>query len=486
MNDKKEFDYIEWSEDMTFLKERIDHKLVGIQKGHWSQGITAISYVLFNMYGETSMNSLYQRNEYPNEVEIFSKFLTKYFDFKKSSSSTRSIILYSIKKILNHTGISKTFITKLTLLKEKKYIDPILNFVPGRIKNLNDVHKGRIIALKWAENIKTILGYSEKTSVVFFNFILSLLIQLNLPIEKWKDECLNTLKSLSFETIKNKVLKVPLILKTKVKINFTQNFFISIIEHPTLTIEDFKYWANKSPKTKPMLEPDNDIHRISVDELEKMYTEASKNIRTELIFMLFVTTGMRVGGLCNIKVEYVSEVINNEIIIKDIGKTIEKGNKWFSFTLTKRVKDLVHFWLKYHRPPKNEYLFPSSIGNKGLSINRINGIIKEIGIKVGVKGKHIHPHSFRHTYAHMLLEVGNKPELVSKLLGHNSVATTEKYYLKESAIEASRRANIPWLENKEKQKIIPTFLELEKKIDKKKNNKKILLKGLLKDIKDIN
>jgi hypothetical protein len=58
-----------------------------------------------------------------------------------------------------------------------------------------------------------------------------------------------------------------------------------------------------------------------------------------------------------------------------------------------------------------------------------------------------HPHSLRHSYSHILLELGNPVEVVSRLINHTDVRTTQKYYLKESASETAARATIPWLES---------------------------------------
>jgi len=66
----------------------------------------------------------------------------------------------------------------------------------------------------------------------------------------------------------------------------------------------------------------------------------------------------------------------------------------------------------------------------------------------------------RHTYGHMLLETGNPVETVAKLLGHSSSKTTEKFYLKESAGEVAKRANIPWLDQSKAPSapVVPDFL----------------------------
>ncbi len=75
-----------------------------------------------------------------------------------------------------------------------------------------------------------------------------------------------------------------------------------------------------------------------------------------------------------------------------------------------------------------------------------------------MSGTHLHPHSLRHSYGHLLLEAGNSVHEVSKLLGHSNIATTEMFYLKESSADVAKRANIPWLTKPEKQDNLPKFL----------------------------
>jgi integrase len=149
----------------------------------------------------------------------------------------------------------------------------------------------------------------------------------------------------------------------------------------------------------------------------------------------------------------------------------------------------LHNYISNFRRSNSSYLFPGRGEDIGISTNRINAIIKEIALKAGLKGPHIHAHSMRHSFAHILLESGNKPELVSKMLGHSSTKTTEQYYLKESASEVSKRANIPWLTRQKVENPVPSFLEKNKPEKKKRKSKKDrnkMLQNLAKDFKKNN
>jgi hypothetical protein len=189
----------------------------------------------------------------------------------------------------------------------------------------------------------------------------------------------------------------------------------------------------------------SDIHRISATDLELLYTEAKKDTRDELFFMLMLTTGLRVGGVCNILTRHVADIRNNQYVVRKEGKTKEKGNKFASFVMCTRVRELVSTWLARLRPADTgPYLFPGTAQGSHISTDATRLSFARLCHKCGLKGPQFHPHALRHTNAHMLLECGNSVEAVSKCLNHSSTAVTEKFYLRESAAEVQSRCIVPW------------------------------------------
>jgi len=63
--------------------------------------------------------------------------------------------------------------------------------------------------------------------------------------------------------------------------------------------------------------------------------------------------------------------------------------------------------------------------------------LKDLGVKAGLE-KRIHPHGFRHTYAVELSREGVPVDLIRKLLGHSSLATTVRYLDHLEPVEAIR------------------------------------------------
>lgn len=54
----------------------------------------------------------------------------------------------------------------------------------------------------------------------------------------------------------------------------------------------------------------------------------------------------------------------------------------------------------------------------------------------------------------MMCELGNDIDCVSKFIGHASIETTKKYYVKKSFDENINKMNIPWIEKKEENKFV--------------------------------
>jgi len=93
-----------------------------------------------------------------------------------------------------------------------------------------------------------------------------------------------------------------------------------------------------------------DHHRISTGDLDKMFLACKDQMPQKLMFALMITTGMRIGGLTNIRIGRVAKLEANQWVANDTGRTICKGNKPYRFKVSPDVKDLIARWLNYQRP----------------------------------------------------------------------------------------------------------------------------------------
>lgn len=85
-------------------------------------------------------------------------------------------------------------------------------------------------------------------------------------------------------------------------------------------------------------------------------------------------------------------------------------------------------------PGSNDYIFPGRLGGKRAKVRGTRKIMDQAGIP-----KSFRPcHGLRHWYATALVDAGQPIHVVSRLLGHSTIAMTERYYVaRESALQAA-------------------------------------------------
>jgi hypothetical protein len=247
--------------------------------------------------------------------------------------------------------------------------------------------------------------------------------------------------------------------------------FLTSIVHSTCVVDKAvrrRLGINCSTHGTTDLDDDDgaDHHRISSGDLDKMFAACKDQMPQKLMFMLMITTGIRIGGLTNIRISRVAKLERNQWIANDAGRTICKGNKIYRFVMSPVVKDLLANWLQNHRPANpTPFLFPGRDGDK-ISTATVRHYFHVICRNAGLQGAQFRPHALRHSFAHILLESGNSSSIVAGLMNHTSSATTEKFYLRESAEQITSRANIPWLPAADKKRqldpVVPVFLDQNK------------------------
>lgn len=145
--------------------------------------------------------------------------------------------------------------------------------------------------------------------------------------------------------------------------------------------------------------------------------------RNRLIFEMLFATGLRVSELSNIKIK---DIDFSEREIKIMGKGSKERfvfyNKECATVLDSYMRDCR---CKLLNGKDSEYLFINHLGDK-LTDRGIRLIIDKIVKKSCIKSK-VSPHTFRHTFATMLLNEGCNIKSVQELLGHSSLGTTGIY-----------------------------------------------------------
>ena len=155
---------------------------------------------------------------------------------------------------------------------------------------------------------------------------------------------------------------------------------------------------------------------ITKAEVKKMLASIT-NIKHKCIIKLLYGCGLRLSELLNLKLSD----IDSELMLVHVKDT--KGNKDRVVMLSTTLLDDLRKYYKDHYP--KYYLFEGQSGGK-YSSKSVQNIVKIAATKGGIS-KPVTPHILRHSFATHLLENGTDIRYIQKLLGHNSVKTTEIY-----------------------------------------------------------
>ena len=145
-----------------------------------------------------------------------------------------------------------------------------------------------------------------------------------------------------------------------------------------------------------------------------------ESVRNIAVIELLFATGIRVSELCNIRKENID-------LESGVLKIFGKGGK--ERTIQIYPCDPLHRIREYHflRTSMNHspFLFLNRLGTQ-LSTQSVRLLIKKISLKAKIVKK-VRPHTFRHTFATLLLEEGVDIKYIQTLLGHSSIMTTQIY-----------------------------------------------------------
>ncbi len=197
----------------------------------------------------------------------------------------------------------------------------------------------------------------------------------------------------------------------------------------------FRYLVNeeyleKAPtaKIRNVRQPKVLIRTFSEDEIRRMLNYCNGrdfvSIRNKALLSIFFDTGMRLNEVVTLK----KEQIHDEYILVH-----GKGNKErlvpvspFLAKALLRYMAVRDSYFDDRRIPE-PYVFLSYRG-KQMNQQYIGKMLKEIAAAVGVrKDIRVSPHTCRHTFAHLQLKNGLDLYSLSRLMGHENIAITQRY-----------------------------------------------------------
>jgi site-specific recombinase XerD len=145
-------------------------------------------------------------------------------------------------------------------------------------------------------------------------------------------------------------------------------------------------------------------------------------LRDRAVLELLYGSGLRVGEVAGLTIDRV-DLDRGRVLVRG------KGDKEREVPMSDHAVDAIDAYVSAGRPTMaGEDRSTLFFNRKGRSFTGrdIRAMVEQYAVRV-LPGRRITPHSLRHSFATHLLEGGADIRAVQELLGHASVATTQRY-----------------------------------------------------------
>ncbi len=172
------------------------------------------------------------------------------------------------------------------------------------------------------------------------------------------------------------------------------------------------------------------IEVYSDDDIKQMLNYYKRQHRREgtylpfrnyMIIITFISTGIRLGELCNLEWSGV-DLINDNMIV--FGKKRQQSSVPITSKLKKELSQY-HIYCQHVFDKMPKYVFVNAKGKK-ITENTIKSMFRKLKNALNYKGQ-LSAHVFRHKFAHDCLMKGCDQWTLQKLLRHETPAMVEKY-----------------------------------------------------------
>lgn len=181
---------------------------------------------------------------------------------------------------------------------------------------------------------------------------------------------------------------------------------------------------------------------LSYEQIDRLLTEGPEEgsksfMRDRLVLELMYGAGLRVSELIGLNWNMVEL---DERMLRVLGK----GDKERLVPIGAPLKKLFEEWRDITCVDGRAPVFLSAKGAERLTVRTVDRIVLRAAARAGLHG--VTPHTLRHSCATHMLENGAPLRVVQEMLGHESIASTQRYLsitsdqIKKSYLEAHPRA----------------------------------------------
>jgi len=186
--------------------------------------------------------------------------------------------------------------------------------------------------------------------------------------------------------------------------------------------------AGEKPKKKAG-SATGELKSIPLETAEKIVNAPNAKyitaFRNRMVMKMMLYCGLRVGEVCGLQMK--------DLNLKQGTLKIREGKTAAARRTVPWPKEMdfeLATWLERRKKElpfegKDDWVFPTTTG-QALSRTYVYGMVKRMCKRAGVDEK-VHPHVFRHTGAHRLLENGATVAVLQDWLGHTSPTMSLRY-----------------------------------------------------------